>query len=290
MESLAWESVPHTNDIHTIFSVLPLTCQDTSGMAEPIPSSPQSYLDLVEACDNFHPSLSSEKLITWRLTPEPSSPVIGLLRPAIVTQLHVVNETAPEGQKLWHFAVEGDKPLISFAQWVDTPAKRTQAMKRMLEQWRDTGLWPGVIGPTKWRGEMYPIYRNPFGKNDAPLDEATEDTLNYAFRMERAACALFGAVTYGVHMSVYLEDPQCGCRIWVPKRAKTKQTWPGFYDNSVAGGISAGLGPFESLVKESMEEASIAEDIVRKHVKSVGSISYFFRCSTLLSPQCSIAT
>ena len=27
-----------------------------------------------------------------------------------------------------------------------------------------------------------------------------------------------------------------------------------------------------------MEEASIAEDIVRKHVRAVGSVSYFLRC------------
>lgn len=149
----------------------------------------------------------------------------------------------------------------------------------MLERWRDGGLWADVIGPAKWRGEMYPVYRNPFGRNDAPLDEPEGEGAghNYAFRMERAACALFGVVTYGVHMSVYLEDPAEGYKVWVPKRAKTKQTWPGYYDNSVAGGIPAGLGVFESLVKESMEEASIAEEVVREHAKSVGSISYFFR-------------
>jgi hypothetical protein len=37
------------------------------------------------------------------------------------------------------------------------------------------------------------------------------------------------------------------------------------------------MGIFESLVKESMEEASIAEEVVRKHAKPVGAISYFFR-------------
>ena len=246
-------------------------------MAEPTPTATQTYLDLVEACDNFHPSRSSEKLVTWRLTPEPSSPVIGLLRPEIVTRLQAENEAAPSDRRLWYFSLEAKESSVSFAQWVDTPAKRTYGMKEMLERWRDNGLWSDVIGPKKWRGEMYPIYRNPFGKNDAPLDEVSDDSLNYAFRMERAACSLFGAVTYGVHMSIYLEDPEVGCRVWVPKRAKTKQTWPGFYDNSVAGGIPAGYSPFESLVKESMEEASIAEEIVRKYTKSVGSISYFFR-------------
>ena len=251
-------------------------------MSEPIPTSPQSYLELIAACDNFSPASTTEKLVTWRLAPETSSPAIGLLRSAIVTQLQQENEASPADKKIWHFSLDGTRPYVSFASWVDTPAKRTAAMQDMLERWRDTGLYAGVIGPTKWRGEMYPIYRRPFRALDATQDDDaaadTDDGRNYAFRMERAACSLFGAVTYGVHMNIFVEDTQSGCSVWVPKRAKTKQTWPGFYDNSVAGGIPAGLGPFESLVKESMEEASIAEEVVREHAKCVGSISYFFRC------------
>jgi hypothetical protein len=34
---------------------------------------------------------------------------------------------------------------------------------------------------------------------------------------------------------------------------------------------------FESLVKEAKEEGNLEESVVRKHAKSVGSISYFFR-------------
>ncbi|EPQ50852.1 LOC733379 protein-like protein [Gloeophyllum trabeum ATCC 11539] len=94
--------------------------------------------------------------------------------------------------------------------------------------------------------------------------------------MERSACALFGVVTYGVHMTVYEEDER-GVRVWVPTRAKSKPTWPGFLDNSVAGGIPSGMGAFEALVKESMEEASIDADIVRAHATAVGAISYFFQ-------------
>jgi isopentenyldiphosphate isomerase len=37
---------------------------------------------------------------------------------------------------------------------------------------------------------------------------------------------------------------------WVPKRAATKQTWPSYLDNSVAGGITAGDGPLETIVRE----------------------------------------
>jgi len=40
------------------------------------------------------------------------------------------------------------------------------------------------------------------------------------------------------------------------------------------------MGIFESLVKESMEEASMGEDFVRKHARAVGVVSYFFRTNT----------
>lgn len=63
----------------------------------------------------------------------------------------------------------------------------------------------------------------------------------------------------------------------MPTRSRSKQTWPGYLDNTVAGGIPCGLGAFESLVKESMEEASLAEDVVRTHARAAGTISYFFR-------------
>jgi len=265
-------------------------------MVGPTRISPQTFLQIVDTCDNFRLSshdAAHEYLIPWRLTPDRASPVIGLLRPSIVEQL-----TRDNAQGIWEFEyLEGDLVSISFAVHITTSAVRTRVMKETCERWRDEGLWADVIGPRKWRNEMYPVYRNPFGVHDAPsVDEEAGDVYglgeavrqssgqarNYAFMMERAACALFGVVTYGVHMTIYEEDrdddglPR-SCRIWVPMRAKTKQTWPGYLDNTVAGGIPSGLGIFESLVKESMEEASIEEPLVRKHARAVGSVSYFFR-------------
>jgi 8-oxo-dGTP pyrophosphatase MutT (NUDIX family) len=46
-------------------------------------------------------------------------------------------------------------------------------------------------------------------------------------------------------------------------------------DNTVAGGISSGMGVMETIIKESMEEASIPEEIARQ-AKPVGCISYFY--------------
>lgn len=65
-----------------------------------------------------------------------------------------------------------------------------------------------------WRNELYPVY--------GPGDELL-------FGIERAASALFGMVTYGVHMTAFVRDPSAshGLKMWVPRRAKEKQTYPG---------------------------------------------------------------
>lgn len=56
-----------------------------------------------------------------------------------------------------------------------------------------------------------------------------------------------------------------------------RSRWPGYLDNSVAGGMPSGMTIFENLVKESMEEASIDENIIRTHAKCAGSVSYYFQ-------------
>ncbi|KAF9497500.1 nudix hydrolase 20 [Pleurotus eryngii] len=270
-----------------------------------------TLLDLVDICDNVHirrPSptpheFDAELLIPLCLSATPSSPVIGLLRPILIDQLIKENQTSAQLNKppLWDIRIDTKDlskpfvhrtdggtgaltPSVSLQPWLDTHAKRTAAIKELCERWRDTGIFPEVCGPKKWRSELYPVYKDPFGLHDhpsrIPSDEEVEKS-NFAFEMERAACALFGVVTYGVHLTIYDVVREEGkaetLRLWVPTRAKTKQTWPGYLDNTVAGGIPSGIGVFESLVKESMEEASLEEDLVRQHARAVGSISYFFR-------------
>ncbi|KAF8548291.1 hypothetical protein OG21DRAFT_1449315 [Imleria badia] len=238
-----------------------------------------SFLDLVNRCDNFHlpvnhgsvdPTTSTHRdyVVPWTLSQSPDSPVIGLLKPEIIDVL--LQE--PEGTfVIPERASPGSRYRVSFHPSIDTPSKRTDAMKKLCQRWRDSGtIFQDTIGPKKWRNEMYPVYRNPFGVH-------LSDSSNYLFEMERSACSLFGVATYGVHMTVYHEGADgSNVRIWTPTRSRTKQTWPGYLDNSVAGGIPSGMSTFEALVKESMEEASIEENIVRTRAKCAGSVSYYF--------------
>ncbi|PPQ99316.1 hypothetical protein CVT24_009184 [Panaeolus cyanescens] len=260
------------------------------------PQSNLSYLDIVGLCDNVHlrrdssglydTAYNSEPLVPLYLSESPESPVIGLLRPVIVQQLIEENarSISLQRQEMWKVRVDPADfitlrngalgPTISMCDWLDTPSKRTAAMNELCERWRDTGLFSDVCGPTKWRAEMYPIYADPFGVHDHPSTSGQETGLNYAFEMERSACALFGVVTYGVHMSIYEETRQDNgenkLRVWIPTRALTKPTFPGYLDNTVAGGIPSGMSMFESLVKECMEEASLEEHLVRKYIRAVG--------------------
>lgn len=110
-----------------------------------------------------------------------------------------------------------------------------------------------------WRNELYPVYG---------LDH------NILVNIERAGSALFGITIYGIHMTGYVTTKN-GLKIWVPRRAKNKQTYPGMLDNTVGGGISSGDKPFESIMREATEEASFPKDYVSKHAKCCGTVSYF---------------
>src|SRR5262249_29156328 len=55
-----------------------------------------------------------------------------------------------------------------------------------------------------------------------------------------------------------------GLHVWVARRAANKALDPGKLDHIVAGGVPAGLGPAETLVKEAEEEAAIPASLARQ--------------------------
>ncbi|KAH7337492.1 NUDIX hydrolase domain-like protein [Rhizoctonia solani] len=239
-----------------------------------------SLLPIVEAVDNFKPAaLSTQKFVPFYLSLEHTQPqdIIGQIAPEVVEQImthpagtfniQLVDNSGALSQSIDNTSLLSTAHVkaVAFDERLRTVDERSEAIERASLKWRDEGLFAGAIGGRQWRNERYSVYAHPF-KNVGVGGEI-------AFRLERSACELFGVVTYGVHMTMYTSD----YRIWVPRRSKTKQTWPGFLDNSVAGGIPGGMTPFESMVKECEEEASLAEDIARKHLKCVGAVSYFFQ-------------
>lgn len=133
---------------------------------------------------------------------------------------------------------------------------RNEILADYLRKVREQRIFRVLDG---WRNERYPIY-GP-GKD-------------LVLSMERSASPLFGVVTYGVHMTGYVMTDE-GMKIWTPRRALNKPTYPGMMDNTVAGGLSVGEKPLECLVRESEEEASLSADLVRNSVQACGTLTYF---------------
>nr|XP_012139275.1 PREDICTED: uncharacterized protein YJR142W isoform X3 [Megachile rotundata] len=145
-------------------------------------------------------------------------------------------------------------------------AERSARVEEVLREWRAGEKFVTLRG---WREECYEV-RAQF--NTPPL-----------FKMDRSATCLFGIRKYGVDINGYVMDPVKGLSIWLQKRSPNKQTWPGYWDNMVSGGLSVGYGINETAIKEAGEEASIPNNLIAK-LKSVGCVSLFFESERGLFP------
>ena len=109
-----------------------------------------------------------------------------------------------------------------------------------------------------WSNELCPVY-------------AADG--EHVLEMDGCGVDLFGIINFAVHMLVYVQTKH-GRRYWVPRRAKTKLSYPCMLDNTVGGSLSSGERPIDCIVRESAEEASLPEEYVRANVKSCGTLAY----------------
>lgn len=140
--------------------------------------------------------------------------------------------------------------------------ERSAALESVARQMAEAGTITG------WRGEHYPVTPTFHAK---PL-----------MQLERAAVPHFGIRAYGVHLNGFVRDGG-RLKMWVARRARGKQTYPGQLDNMVAGGQPIGLGLMENLIKECGEEAAIPPDIAGGAVP-VGAVSYTMETPEGLKP------
>jgi hypothetical protein len=114
-------------------------------------------------------------------------------------------------------AAAGAPSVLTLAPQYTTTEARTQAVAGVLSELRQQhGLLSG------WRDELYPV---------TPAFDAEPLLL-----IERAAAPYFGIRAYGVHVNGYVQQPDGSKALWVARRSKSKQTWPGKLDHIVAGG------------------------------------------------------
>lgn len=221
-------------------------------------TSMMNLIEVVKQCHNFDPWQDSS---LKPLLLSSNGVQIGFIREVVGT---AIEENGGKVAFTWN--KEGSKKY-----WIkddlQSHTDRSNALKRVVENWRDQGLFPDPL--KGWRNELYAIFESSSLSDSKSISTCV-------FNLERSACALFGFVTFGVHATAYtLPD----YKIWVPRRSSNKSTWPKFLDNSVAGGITSGDLPFESMVRECGEEAGLEEKVVRKVMKQTGVISYFYSTS-----------
>ncbi|KAK9763288.1 hypothetical protein K7432_010175 [Basidiobolus ranarum] len=151
-----------------------------------------------------------------------------------------------------------DQTYLTFSEAVNTCEERTQVLTVLTEAWRDASEFETLLG---WRNELFSVYGNP------------KDHKRIFFKLERSASSLFGIGTYGSHLNGLVRTEGSFPRVWIGRRAESKQTWPSYLDNTVGGGIPAEYTPRETIVKESMEEAGIPSSLARNSVLT-GTVSY----------------
>lgn len=136
----------------------------------------------------------------------------------------------------------------------DRNVKIAKIARRMFEQ----STFEGIKG---WRDERYAVW-----VKGSPY-----------VLIERAMAGLLGIITYGVHVNGYTVDEATKeFKFWIPRRSATKPTWPLMLDNIVAGGIGYPHGIYDTVIKESVEEATLSQKEIEQRIRSVGVLSYVY--------------
>lgn len=141
-----------------------------------------------------------------------------------------------------------------------SPAERTQHLQAFARVLAGEGAF-------SVRGETFAV---------APSFGAPE-----LLRLDRGAVPWFGVRPVGVHVCGYVRTAR-GLDVWVAVRSRTK-SFPGAWDNTVAGGQPVDLSLLENVVKECAEEASIPRDLAVRAVER-NTLSYVREDATGLKP------
>jgi 8-oxo-dGTP pyrophosphatase MutT (NUDIX family) len=133
-----------------------------------------------------------------------------------------------------------DDDAVRFVDGLDNQERRSAAIDRVARELAAEGEL------TAWRDERYAVAPE-FG--GAPW-----------FLLERAAARYFGIHAYAAHVNGVVRG-EADVRMWLARRSATKAIDPGMLDNLVGGGIAVGQSIAATVIKESREEAGIAESL-----------------------------
>lgn len=129
---------------------------------------------------------------------------------------------------------------VAMLGYFESAAHRSVAIAEVVETLASETIIKG------WRNELVSVSESFYSP---PL-----------FHVERAASRHFGLTVYASHLNG-LTTKNAEPHMWIAKRADDKSIDPGKLDNLAAGRIARAMSPFETLVKESFEEAGIAREL-----------------------------
>jgi len=206
-----------------------------------------SLLDVVKLVDNFPYDHIPQGL--YKLVSHDEKQQLGYIVPSVAEKLKDFPKV---------LSIDESSKVISINKELDTLEKRSSGFAAIAQELKDSGFLNG------WRDELFTVYY---------------PTHNPYVQVERALSPLLGIVMYGVHVNGYIPPHLSSTgeiQFWIPKRSKTKSTYPGMLDNTIGGGIGNSYGVYETVVKESYEEAGFSKSFIQKNVKPAGTVSYLF--------------
>ena len=121
--------------------------------------------------------------------------------------------------------------------------------------------------------EICPVFSFPSLKPKKVFSETAKFCEKKIFIIKRNFLSLFGFPSYGVHCNIWKKKKD-KLVIYFAKRSKKLSSFPGFVDNSVAGGQPINLSILENLKKEAHEEAGINSRYLKK-IQRGNVVSYF---------------
>ncbi|KYK55864.1 thiamin pyrophosphokinase- protein [Drechmeria coniospora] len=224
----------------------------------------KSNIELIGEADNFPYSCHAddgkhqppcEGLYTLLWEDDQGQYPIGYMLDRVVQALMRMPANVTGEMKISH----ENRTLLLFQQ-LPTEMDRSRAAAVLANSLRSQDTFRLLRG---WRDEAWPVYSR---KGEL------------LFSIERTAMGLLGTMRYGVHMTAYVADATAphGLKMWVPRRAADKSTFPGMLDNTVAGGLMTGEDPLECIAREADEEASLPQDLVQRQARCVGTVTYIY--------------
>ncbi|RDL38764.1 Nudix protein [Venustampulla echinocandica] len=209
-------------------------------------SQPKGYLDLINAVDNVSYDFDFNTLYRLLLPNDPRPH--GFILPSTVSEMPWTSD----------FIIDNNSRTVQLrgvSEGKDTASACNAAFQNTINIAIDKGL-PMIQAK---HSEMYKI----MGANSFMY-------------LERFTAPLFGIATRGAHMTAYVRTTD-GLKIWVPRRSAHLFSYPDMLDTTVAGGIKADHSPFECILAEADEEASLPAGFVRQNARAVGVVTYVTR-------------